>query len=168
MAQGGRGGSATIIHKVVLGLFAALDLGLAAWLLTHDVTRLAFRRGLSVDGTIVACMVAYLVALAAINVFGIVRVASVSDRERAMRLRESRLTGMGEMILFAGVLMILVGVLILAPGVMAWLILLALALIAAGGILAAVGLNRSVLKAAIVAEARKRRDEQSASQQTQA
>lgn len=160
MARNGNGGSPTLIHKVILGAISAIDVLGIVWLLTHDVTKLASRRGIAIDGTIIAVAVAYCVVLAAIHLLGIFRVSSVDDPEKAAGLRRSKLTGMGEMILFAGLLMILVGILILGPGVAVWSVLLALVLVFLGGLLVAVGINRSVLKAAITVLNRRRRKAQ--------
>lgn len=157
MARNNNGASPTLIHKVILGAIGAVDVGAIIWILANDVTKIAARRGLAVDGTVIALAVIYCAALAGIHFFGIFRVASVSDPQRAAELKESRLTGLGEMILFAGLLTVLVGILVLGPGVAVWSILLALVMIALGGIAVAVGINRSVLKAAIVALGRRRR-----------
>ena len=157
MARNDNGTSPTLIHRIILGVVGAIDIGAIVWLLTSDVSKMASRHGIAIDGTIIAFAVVYCVVLAAIHVFGIVRVTSASDPKKAADLRKSRLTGLGEMILFAGLLMVFVGILILGPGVAAWSILLALAMICIGGIAIAVGINRSVLKAALVALSRRRR-----------
>lgn len=160
-------GNPTLIHKIVLGVFGALDIGCIIMILTHDVTKIASRRGLDVDGTIIGVAVAYCLAMALIHFFGIFRIASASDPQKEAELRESKLTGLGEMILFTGLLAILVGILIIGPGVAVWSILLALGLIAVGGVLVAVGLNRTVLKAALTALSVRRRTAQQRRQQQQ-
>jgi len=157
MARNNNGTSPTLIHKVILGAVGVIDIGAIIWILTNDVTKMASRRGIAVDGTIIAFAVIYCAILAGIHCFGIFRVASASDPQKAAEMKESRLTGLGEMILFAGLLTVLVGILVLGPGVATWSILLALVMIALGGIAIAVGINRSVLKASIVVLGRHRR-----------
>lgn len=160
-------GAPTLIHKIILGVFGALDIGAIIMLLTNDMTKIASRRGINIDGTIIGVVVAYLILLAIIHVLGIVRVASASDPENETKLRESKLTGLGEMILFTGLLAILVGILIVGPGVSTWLILFACGLIALGGLLVAIGLNRTVLKAALTAISVRRRNRRPAPKHSQ-
>lgn len=150
-------GTSTLIHKIILGIFATLDIGAIVMLLTHDVTKIASRRGIAIDGTLIAFAVAYCLALAAIHVIGIFRVASASDPRKAAELRESRLTGMGEMLLFTGLLMVLVAILLTGPGMAVWVILLAMLMVVVGGVLIAIGINRTVLKAALVVLSPRRR-----------
>lgn len=155
-AQGN--GSPTLIHKIILGALGILDIGAIGIIFANDVTKLASRRGIMIDGTIIGFAVFYCLVLAAIHFFGVFHVASTSDSKKAASLRESKLTGMGEMILFTGLLMILVGFLIIGPGIATWSILLALVMIVIGGILVAVGINRTVLKAALIAMSVRRRN----------
>ena len=145
-----------IIHRVVLGIAALIDVAGIAWLLTNDVPKMALRRGLKVDSMMVGILVVYLVALVAINVIGIVRITQVmSDAEKADAARKSRLTQLGELLLLVGLMSVLVGAFILAPGTAAWLVVLALVLILAGGALATVGLSRTATKFALLHAPRK-------------
>ena len=157
-------GTSTLVHKIILGMCGMLDVGAIIMLLTHDTVKIASRRGIVVDGTLIGCAVVYCLVLALIHVFGIFQVSSASDPQKAAKLRESKLTGMGEMILFTGLLMVLVAVLITAPGVAVWFILLAMLMAVIGGILIAVGINRSVLKAALVVLSPRRRRMQTKSE----
>ena len=150
-------GASTLVHKIILGVLGALDIGTIILMLTNDVTKVASRRGIVIDGTIIGFAVVYCLVLAAIHIFGVFQVSSASDSHKASQLRESKLTGMGEMILFTGLLMILVAVLITAPGVAVWSILVAMFLAVVGGIFVAVGINRTVLKAALIVLSPRRR-----------
>lgn len=129
-------------------------------LLTNDVSKIASRRGIAIDGTILGFAVAYCILLVLIHCFGIYRIASASDPKRETQLRDSKLTGIGEMILFVGLLMVLVGFLIIGPGIATWTILLALVLVVIGGLFVAVGINETALKAALVAIIVRRRNSQ--------
>ena len=145
-----------IIHRVVLGIAALIDVAGIAWLLTNDVPKMALRRGLKVDSMMIGILVVYLVVLVAINVIGIVRITQVmSDAEKANAARKSRLTQIGELLLLVGLMSVLVGAFILAPGTAAWLLVLALVLMLVGGVLATMGLSRTATKFALLHAPRK-------------
>lgn len=152
----GKKGPSTIPHRVILGIAALVDAAGIAWLLTNDVPKMALRRGLRIDGMMVGLMVAYLVALVAINVIGIVRITRISsDPSAADEARKSRVTQLGEMLLLVGLMAVLVGAFLLAPGTAVWLVILSLVLILLGGVLVAVGLSRTATKFALVRAPRK-------------
>lgn len=144
--------SLTMPHRILLGVVAAVDAYGIFWLLTHEVTKMASRKGIIISQNLVWFAVAYLVVLIAINAFGIFRITRLTnDSQAAAKARAGRLNPLSELILFAGMLTMLVGILLLAPGTAVWLVIVSLVLIILGGIVTAFGIVQTSTRFALAA-----------------